>query len=429
MDARLIKQLQKSIIDKDFSCMMSCISTLKSLNNSLTHSWRDYELALPEHLINIILGELRASGIEMPLHSRLLLDNNQHGNSVTSKVYNIHDNIYIVPHYPASAFNISTHQDSFEEHTGFLSLYHFDSVFLSGNLISLAIHNGTSSFTEFVVNTPEILLSEFLHCSPTPDHLAGNTFLFNHQYGTNYFHSIIEEAAKFEFYISNLSGLSVNQLIFDGPPSAWHRSFLSLGASFFESLPHLLYTSQSHFHYYLNSCYSLPFRLTLKSSIILSRSFWSRCVSRETDSIKHSLGSKFFSLSSPLIYIPRGTTGSKRAILNEALLIEKLLGLGFNILENHSTSPLEQIYLCSRASLVLGFHGAGLANSILMKPGSVILEITPCNYRTDLFPTLCSILSFDHIFCEIHDTPTKDSPITLSPSDITSIINNVRSMI
>jgi hypothetical protein len=65
------------------------------------------------------------------------------------------------------------------------------------------------------------------------------------------------------------------------------------------------------------------------------------------------------------------------------------------------TSPSEQIALFRRADIAIGYHGAGLSNTMYMKPGSVVVEILPyfdsrLAPGTGIFPRLSGIIGLHH---------------------------------
>lgn len=72
------------------------------------------------------------------------------------------------------------------------------------------------------------------------------------------------------------------------------------------------------------------------------------------------------------LYVARGN--ARRAVTNEAALIERLTSLGFEILHPHEVSFSEQAQALSKADFVLASHGAGLANVVFCKPGTKIME-------------------------------------------------------
>jgi capsular polysaccharide biosynthesis protein len=103
--------------------------------------------------------------------------------------------------------------------------------------------------------------------------------------------------------------------------------------------------------------------------------------------------------------------------------------VGVHILETDILSPLEQILKCSNSNHIIGFHGAGLANAILLKPGAVLSEITIDHLRSDLYPVFSSILNLRYYhFSLLRPHSSKDTEVTLSETEITSIADHILSM-
>jgi capsular polysaccharide biosynthesis protein len=74
------------------------------------------------------------------------------------------------------------------------------------------------------------------------------------------------------------------------------------------------------------------------------------------------------------IYISR-SKATFRKVLNENDLIPVLLSHGFDILNGEDYNLKEQARIFSGAEVLLGIHGAGLANCIFMKGGSKLIEL------------------------------------------------------
>ncbi|QPN65902.1 glycosyltransferase family 61 protein [Synechococcus sp. CBW1006] len=74
------------------------------------------------------------------------------------------------------------------------------------------------------------------------------------------------------------------------------------------------------------------------------------------------------------IYVSRGDA-SKRFLLNEADLIPLLQCHGIEFVTLQGLSLREQIEMFSHCTLLVGLHGAGLANMLYMPSGSDVVEI------------------------------------------------------
>lgn len=74
------------------------------------------------------------------------------------------------------------------------------------------------------------------------------------------------------------------------------------------------------------------------------------------------------------IYISR-RKASRRRLLNEDAVLEKLLPLGFEVLVCEEMAPAEQVKAFSQAHTIVAPHGAGLTNLIFAPEGCRIFEI------------------------------------------------------
>lgn len=82
------------------------------------------------------------------------------------------------------------------------------------------------------------------------------------------------------------------------------------------------------------------------------------------------------------LYVSR-QDATHRRVLNEARLISALRKLGFEIVVPSKVPFMSQVELFRSAELVVGPHGAGLANSVFCVPGSTLVELSPPRY---IFP-------------------------------------------
>jgi capsular polysaccharide biosynthesis protein len=71
---------------------------------------------------------------------------------------------------------------------------------------------------------------------------------------------------------------------------------------------------------------------------------------------------------------------SARTIANEREVLEVLGRFGFEVVQPETLSFAEQVRLFSQAELVLGCHGAGMANSVFARPDALIMELFQPGY-------------------------------------------------
>jgi hypothetical protein len=94
-----------------------------------------------------------------------------------------------------------------------------------------------------------------------------------------------------------------------------------------------------------------------------------------SETILKNLGETDSKSTCEYIYISRND--SKRKVLNEEELLERLSVYGFNSFELSKLSFAEKADLFAKARLVIAPHGAGLVNLIFCRPGTVVLELFP----------------------------------------------------
>lgn len=69
-----------------------------------------------------------------------------------------------------------------------------------------------------------------------------------------------------------------------------------------------------------------------------------------------------------------------RKIRNEPQILRLLEELGFHVVVPGQLDFMEQVDIFSRARIVVGAHGAGLANILWMQPGSSVIEFMPSGH-------------------------------------------------
>ena len=95
------------------------------------------------------------------------------------------------------------------------------------------------------------------------------------------------------------------------------------------------------------------------------------------------------------IYVSR--VGSIRQLRNEEALEEFLANQGFDVLRSSDLSDvLKNAQIFNRAELVIGPHGAGLANLAFCRPGTVVLEIASKNFWLPLYSALAKSAKLSH---------------------------------
>jgi hypothetical protein len=89
------------------------------------------------------------------------------------------------------------------------------------------------------------------------------------------------------------------------------------------------------------------------------------------------------------IYISR-RDATMRRLTNEKDLIDLLERYGFAVLESGGMSMAEQIMMFAEADVIIGNHGAGLANIVFCQKGTTVIEISSPRYIFGVFHDLAT---------------------------------------
>lgn len=89
-----------------------------------------------------------------------------------------------------------------------------------------------------------------------------------------------------------------------------------------------------------------------------------------------------------------------RSVPNLQDVMDQLQGYGeVQLVDTATLTPVEQVQLLAQTDVLVGQHGAGLANMTWMKPGSVVIEIQPPLIAPidRIFSSLAGAMSLNHL--------------------------------
>lgn len=118
------------------------------------------------------------------------------------------------------------------------------------------------------------------------------------------------------------------------------------------------------------------------------------------------------------LYVRRSSTGARR-VRNESELRRLLEDLRFTTVDLESLSFSEQVRLFANADVVVGPHGAGLANLAFCRPGTRVVELFARRFTPRCYQYLSAIAGLDYgCLIEGGDRPRKSMGRYL-PDDMT----------
>jgi len=119
------------------------------------------------------------------------------------------------------------------------------------------------------------------------------------------------------------------------------------------------------------------------------------------------------------IYISRRQAAERR-VRNEEALVDRLCSLGFTRYDLEDLSPAQQIRLFQEAELVVGPHGAGLAN-LLFATDATVLELQPSTTIATHFYLLCKRLGHSYHYLT-HSAAAIDDDFRVDPDTVASTV-------
>lgn len=118
-------------------------------------------------------------------------------------------------------------------------------------------------------------------------------------------------------------------------------------------------------------------------------------------------------LTSPQrIYVSR--RGSSRSLPHEAELESLLKAQGFHIARLEELPWPEQIALFRNATVVVGPHGAGLANLVFTAPGATLIELTNGSHYNRCNEFICHVVGHRYAKVDADASPTPMSAAALA---------------
>jgi hypothetical protein len=111
-------------------------------------------------------------------------------------------------------------------------------------------------------------------------------------------------------------------------------------------------------------------------------------------------------LTKPIIYVWRVDSGA-RPVTNEDELVERLVrAWGVEPVVLSVLNLDEQITLFRNARVVIGPHGAGLANVVFCSPAAVLYELLPSHYVNPCINQLAQLRAL-HYWCDVHEAHSR----------------------
>lgn len=97
------------------------------------------------------------------------------------------------------------------------------------------------------------------------------------------------------------------------------------------------------------------------------------------------------------LYVTRSKNAHRR-IPNEAALIEALTTRGFEVIDPEFISQEKQVERFSQATIVMGVHGSGLANTVYCEPGTKVIEIFHPAAISLMYWSLCEEMGLEYYY-------------------------------
>jgi hypothetical protein len=128
-----------------------------------------------------------------------------------------------------------------------------------------------------------------------------------------------------------------------------------------------------------------------------------------------------------LLYISRAKQKIRR-LVNEVEVTNYLLKRGFEIIHFETLSFIQQAMIMNEAAVVIGVHGANLANILFMQPGQVIIELMNEIDFNSVYYRLSSYMQLDYyrLLCKPQENiRVEEDNIALNYQDLEILLNQI----
>lgn len=115
----------------------------------------------------------------------------------------------------------------------------------------------------------------------------------------------------------------------------------------------------------------------------------------------------------------------RRRCLNEDQLFATLAGYGFERIFLEDLSVLQQLRIFSESFLIVGVHGAGLANLVACAPHSTVIELIPRVGNFSHYYAMAEILGLNHGHILSNQFDPKTDNFTIEISDLITLIQEM----
>ncbi|MBF0374396.1 MAG: glycosyltransferase family 61 protein [Alphaproteobacteria bacterium] len=201
--------------------------------------------------------------------------------------------------------------------------------------------------------------------------LAGTSLLVGFMWDHNYYHWMLEALPRLALLDAGEAG-SVDRLLLLAPRHAYKIRSLELAG-----------LDPSRVEWIGDETVACE-RVVFPSRIC--RTGW---VSRDAvDWLRRRLAPAERGGSGRRLFVSRGDTANRR-MLNEDEVFEVFRARGFERVASAGLTLDQQIALFSQAEAVVAPHGAGMVNSLFMRPGGLVVDIMSASYLNPGIWTLC----------------------------------------
>jgi capsular polysaccharide biosynthesis protein len=244
---------------------------------------------------------------------------------------------------------------------------------------------------------------------PFAQKLSGELVVVSSPYANNYYHWLFDTLPRLEAEVCNGDRpLFVHQ----------YRSFQRDSLEILGVAKARIVAAEKFPHLYADMLLvpSLPFPpLPAPPSVwrlpVVSSEACGFLQSKLLPSAKARFGSEWNGSLQRKIFIQRR---GARSIWNESMLNQLLLDNGFQLVTMEDLTFGEQIRLFCHADVVVGVHGAGLANIVFCRPGTRVVELMPSAWAMPCYWSVSHHVGLDYHLLNVTSVPVPGSPANAS---------------